>query len=319
MNLPEPDAADLEREFLGYALAQMHPMVRQWRGEKLEADLTEATAAILSIVADDAGAQRVANIMQALARPAASYKGRLLATGGGVRCIAHIDFPDPSGDFPFVKIRAASVPPGSIADWRPFAVATAGPFAEFRPRALYFFHPSHLPLRAPARIDTHVLAAPASSIAERADAPGLARVELRRSAGLDFYPQYEAAYAEMFDERPHLKGEVRVETREKVAEWLQEGLASEVFVDGAWAGLIAAQPDMLAGIRGLHVEEIILTKGARGQGLGPAVHQRFARSVAATDPAAILVGTISAKNAPALRAAARAGRLEIGAFHWVDL
>jgi hypothetical protein len=72
-------------------------------------------------------------------------------------------------------------------------------------------------------------------------------------------------------------------------------------------------------VRGLQVVEIVLTRAARGQGLGPAVHQRFARRVAADDPATIIMGTISAKNAPSLRTALRAGRMEIGAWHWIDL
>jgi hypothetical protein len=299
MNLPQHDMASLEREFLAYAVAQAHPMVREWRGAKLDADLREATADVLDIVTDDA------------------EKGRLVAAAG-VRCIAHIDFPDSPGDFPFVEIGAASVPPGSIADLGPFAAAVVGAFGEFRPRAVYFFHPSHLPLRAPARVDAHLLAAPARSMAERPDAPGLARVELRRATDLDFYPKYAAAYAQVLDERPYLRGELSVESREEFAEWMEEGLVLEVFVDGAWAGLIAALPDLLAGIRGLQVEEIVLTKGARGQRLGPAVHQRFARFVAATDPAAILMGSISEKNAPSLRTSLRAGRFEVGAFCWVD-
>jgi hypothetical protein len=72
-------------------------------------------------------------------------------------------------------------------------------------------------------------------------------------------------------------------------------------------------------VRGLQVVEIVLIESARGQRLGPAVHQRFARLVAEADPATILMGTISAKNVPSLRAAQRAGRQEIGAFYWVDL
>jgi hypothetical protein len=31
------------------------------------------------------------------------------------------------------------------------------------------------------------------------------------------------------------------------------------------------------------------------------------------------MGTIAARNVPSLRTAERAGRLEIGAWHWVDL
>jgi len=311
--------ASLEREFLDYALAQAHPLLRLWRGEALEADLQEEVAAILAMVGDEDGARRVAAIMQVLGLPSSHYRGRVLAPGGA-RCIAHIDFPDPSGGFPFVKIRCASEPPGSVAGWRPLADGIIGAFAQFRPRAVRFFHPSHLPLRAPAtHPHMHLLAAPAQSMAERADAPGLARVELRRAAGLEFYPQYEAVYAQMLDRRPHLRGEVGAESQPSLAECLEQGLLSEVFVDGTWSGIFAARRDRVAGVRGLQVVEIVLTQSARGQRLGQAVHQRFARSVAQADPATILMGTISPKNTPSLRTALRAGRMEIGAFLWVDL
>jgi L-amino acid N-acyltransferase YncA len=314
----DQDVASLEQELLGHGLAQAHPMLRQWRGCSLQADLREAIAAGVRTLTDDAEARRVAEIMHVLAQPPSAYRGRLLDLGG-VRCIAHIDFPDPSGAFPFVKIRAASAPPGAIADWRPLADGMARAFAEFRPRAIQIFHPAHLPLRAPAaRIDKHLVAAPAGSLAARANAPGLARVALRPASGLDFYSRYEAAYAQMLDERPGLKDEIGAESRESLGECLEQGLLYEVLIEGVWSGLIAARHDLVAGVRGLQVVEIVLTRAARGQGLGPAVHQHFARA-AANDPATIIMGTISAKNAPSLRTALRAGRMEIGAWHWIDL
>jgi hypothetical protein len=110
-----------------------------------------------------------------------------------------------------------------------------------------------------------------------------------------------------------------VESEETLVECLQQGLLCEIFVDRAWSGLIAARRDSIAGVCGLQVVEVVLTKHARGQRFGAAVHQGFARSVAATDPEAIMIGTISPKNVPSLRTAIRAGRLEIGAYHWIDL
>jgi hypothetical protein len=314
---PEHEAASLAREFLGYALAQAHPMLRDWRGEKLEAELRANVEVSVETVGDDAEAQRIAEVVHRLGLPASRYKGRLLGIGE-LRCIAHIDFPDPSGEFPFVKIRCANLPPGSIADWRPLARGMARAFAEFAPRAMHFFHPAHVPLRAlGARISRHLLAAPARTVAERPDAPGCDRLELRRSASLDFYPHYAAAYEQMLEERPRLRGEVRVEAPDSLAECLEQGLLYEVFVDGAWSGLIAARRDSIAGVSGLQMVEIVLTRGARGQGLGVAVHRRFARAVAVAAPAAILMGTIAAENMHSLQTAA--GRSEIGAWHWFDL
>jgi RimJ/RimL family protein N-acetyltransferase len=257
--------------------------------------------------------------MHVLDLGAASYKGRLL-TAGGLHCIARIDFPDTSGDYPFVKVLAASLPPGTIPDWSAVSEDIVRAFRELRPRAVYFHHPSHLALQAPvSRIDTHLVAARARDMATRPEVPGLGRVELRPSASLDLYPRYEAAYAEMLDERPHLHGVIHAESREDLAACMEQGLLLDTFVDGAWAGLVAARHGTIAGVHGLEMVDIVLTRDARGQGLGPAVHQRFARSVAEAEPAAIVMGTISPKNLPSLRAARRAGRLEIGAFPWVDL
>jgi hypothetical protein len=310
--------AGLEREFLGYALAQAHPLLRQWRGEALKDDLEETATAGVRTIADEAGAQRVARIMHVLGRPAACYRGRLLDLDG-VRLIAHIDFPDQSGDFPFVKIRGASEALGSIAEWQSLASGIAHAFAEHRPRAVGIFHPAHLPLRAPTRPDTHLVAAPAGHMAARPDARGLDRVTLRRAETLAFYPDYEATYAQVLDERPVLRGEIAAESMETLAECLEQGLVYEVLVDGGWSGLFAARTDLVAGVRGLQVVEIVLTRAARGQGLGAAVHQRFARATAAIEPATIILGTISARNAPSLRTALNAGRLEIGTRHWLDL
>jgi hypothetical protein len=39
----------------------------------------------------------------------------------------------------------------------------------------------------------------------------------------------------MLDARPHLKGEVRVESRESLAECLEQALLCEALVDGAWS------------------------------------------------------------------------------------
>ena len=147
------DIENLEREFLGYAIAQTHPKIREWRGEHFESDMREANAAVLRTITDDAAAQRVAEIMHVLALPAARFKGRVLNVGE-LRFIAHIDFPNASGDFPFVKVKCANVPPGSIADWHPLAAVIARAFDEFRPRALYVFHPSHCRCEHQSRAST---------------------------------------------------------------------------------------------------------------------------------------------------------------------
>ncbi len=294
-------------------MAQAHPLVREWRGAKLEADLLEAVTASVQTIADDDEAQRVAEVMHALALPAASYRGRLI-DAGGVRCIAHIDFTDPSGDFPFVKVRCASVPPGSIADWGPISGGIARAFGEFRPRAAPILPPVASAVAGAGLAHRH-----ASSCRARPEHGRAARCRPASTASSCSAPPTSISTratrlptSRCSTRGPSCRARLASRRRETLAQCLEQGLLCEVFVDGAWSGLIAARADMLAGVRGLQMVEIVLTQSARGHGLGPAVHQGFARSVAEADPAAVLMGTISPKNAPSLQAALRAGRMEIG-------
>jgi hypothetical protein len=123
----------------------------------------------------------------------------------------------------------------------------------------------------------------------------------------------------MFSERPQMRGVVLVESEDTLAVCHAEGLLYEIEVDVAWAGIVAAQHQVVADLRGTYMVEILLDGAARGQKLGPAVHQRFAAKVAMNDPSAILTGTIAPVNAPSLKVATRAGRVEIGAWHWISV
>ena len=310
---------ELGREFLGAALAQVHPKIREWRGSAVEADLREAQQDTLDSLIDEAAASEIAAQMPSLALPAQSFKSRLFDIGGK-RLIAGINFKDASGAFPFIAILGATTAPGTLSDWSVLKPALAQAFADFRPRAILFFHPTHLALDAPTTgIDVHLLVAPARTMAELPPAVGLARVEVRRTMNVDFYPRYDALYQATYGERPQLRGEVHTETRESLVECLAEGLLFEIFVDGQWAGVVAADRRTVAGVPGIYMVEIVLAKETRGQRLGAAVHQRFAALVAEAEPAALILGTISAHNPWSQCTALRAGRLAIGAWHWIDL
>ena len=148
---------------------------------------------------------------------------------------------------------------------------------------------------------------------------GLDRVELRPAADLDFYPRYQALYQQIYDERPHLRGEVRTESADGLARCLSQGLLFEVHVDGRWSGIFAAARSSITGVRGIYVIEVILAKEVRGHGLGVAVHKRFAEACAQREPAAIILGTIWNGNLPSLRTAERAGRVNVGAFYFFQV
>jgi L-amino acid N-acyltransferase YncA len=142
---------------------------------------------------------------------------------------------------------------------------------------------------------------------------------LESPADLSFYPRYVEAYNQLFSTRPELRGEVHVESQETLAECHAERFLYEIVVDGARAGVVAARRQVVAGLRGTFMVEILLDGPARGERLGPAVHQRLAAKVAANELSAILTGTIAPANEPSLKTATRAGRIEIGAWHWIDI
>jgi hypothetical protein len=312
------DTVSLEREYTEYAFEQAHPLVRAWRGDQLKADIREATKSLVALIADDDAARRYAETMKVLARPQELFKMRSIEIDGR-RFLAQIGFRDPSASLAFVSIFRASTLPGIISDASVLR-RLAHEFAVFAPRRIRFYQPAHVPIDALAtHIDQHFLAGLARDMAARPTAPGLARVILRRPADLGFYPRYVEAYEQMFLERPQMRGEVRIESEETLAACHSEGLLHEIEVDGVWAGIVAARHQVVAGVRGTYMVEILLDRVARGQRLGPAVHQLLAAKVAATDPSAVVTGTIARVNLPSLKVATRAGRVEIGAWHWIDV
>ena len=308
----------LEREIAQEALAQASPIIRTWRGHWLEADLQEEARRIVALITDDEAACRFADAMKMLGFPPERFRARRVDIAGH-RFIARIDFPDTSGISSFVDVLHASAPPGEIADGDALR-QLAGVFADFAPGFVQFYHPAHRALRlAGIAQDHHYLAGLAREMAARQPSAGLARVSLRRPAGLGFYPRYVACYRQMYAERPHLEAKVRIESEESLSECDAAGFLCEIMVDGNWAGIVAARPGLIAGVRSIFMTEIVLDAAARGHELGPAVHQRLAANVAAIDERSILTGIIAAANVPSLKTATRAGRAEIGGWYRFDL
>ena len=317
--LPASDQDVLADEFARYAMEQAHPLVRAWCGEGLQANFREAARHSIKSLTDEEAAQRFADDMGLPAVPASHFKDRLLEIDG-CRLIAGIHFRALNPEFPYVGIARAGIAPGTLDDLRSLTAGLVREFREFRPRAIWFYHPSHLPLRASGvAVDDHVLMAPARIMIEGPKANGFDRVELRPAVDLDFYPRYKAIYEQVYVERPQLRGEVRTELADSLARCLAQGFLFEVHVDGRWSGVFAASRSAITGVRGIYVIEVILAKEARGQALGVAVHKRFAEWVVQNEPAAIILGTISNENKPSLRTAERAGRVNVGSFYYFQL
>jgi len=152
----------------------------------LEADPREDVAASVRTISDDAEAQRVAEVMHRVGLPAPRYKGRLLTIADGC-CIAHIDFPDPSGGLPFVKIRVSSVPPGSMGHWGPVSEGMASACAEFRPPSRALLPPLACAASGAGRVQRRASprrASPDHGRPSRCGRPRPRRAEAGREPGL---------------------------------------------------------------------------------------------------------------------------------------
>ena len=313
----ETQNEDITRAFVAYSLEQMPSFVRAWRGQRLAEDIGEATASVVGLLDDDEAARSYADTMSVIGLAPEHFRAKLIDAGGH-RFLAQIDFPNTAGDEPFISIFRGSRLPGSF-DTRAVMDAIADRFAIFAPVAAQFFHPSHVPMSLPgARIDQHFIAGHVQDMIEHPKAAGFSRVVLSAARDLDFYPRYVDSYEQMFSVRPELRDDVSIETQESLAECLEQKLLFEIAVDGAWAGVVAARHQMLAGIDAIFMVEIVLDQRARGQGLGPAVHQHLAREVALLDPDAIISGTIAPANIPSLKTALRTGRRHVGAWYRFD-
>jgi hypothetical protein len=309
------DDIHLEHELTEYALGQAHPFVHTWLGDRLRKDLRKSTSSMIALITDVEAARTFSEAMSVLGLPPDPFRARLLEIDG-YRFLAQIHFPDRSGKLPYVEVYRASTPLGAIDD-QIIVRKLRDRFDIFRPQRVRFFQSTHIPMLAPAtRVDQHFLVAPARDMATRPEPPGFGRVVLRRPRNLDFYPRYVEAYEQMFTARPQLRGQVRIEPEKSLANCLEQELLFEIYVDDAWAGIVAASTETFAGVTGCYMNEIVLEGAARGQGLGPAVHQHFAKVVAAENPSGVITGMIASVNVPSLKTAMRAGRIEVGAWHW---
>jgi hypothetical protein len=310
---------ELEREFFTYAMAQAHPFVRECAGATLKDNVLKAVQTDVDRIYNVEFAKWHGHGREEFDVAPEAFNNRLIQFGP-IRTIAGIRFRNRDSRFPFISIEQSSNPIGTIRDSSDLLRGLQHAFAPFRPHALSFFHSAHLPLLIPeASADYHVMIAPVHSMAARAPPPNVNRLELAASDSLGFYDRYMALYSEIFAERPWARATLRVEDRESLQACLAEGLLFDVYVDGAWCGIIAGIHSARGGINGIEIVDIILARNIRGAGLGVAAQWRFADLVCRSERSAVIWGTISDKNVPMRKTAERAGRVDVGATLYVKL
>lgn len=126
-----------------------------------------------------------------------------------------------------------------------------------------------------------------------------------------FYSRYKAIHDAHVQRDPQHARHARCEANEDLQNLADQGLLHDVFVDGGWAGILAAEPDNRRGVSGATVVELLLSPEYRERGLGKHLSPLLAKALPMTDDQC-LMGTIHADNVPAYRAALAAGRVDVG-------
>jgi len=165
-----------------------------------------------------------------------------------------------------------------------------------------------------------LFAMPIERLVELAPPPGRERVRMSLATNLDFFDEYARHYHEWMASAPHLADFVRVETREDLNGYMEEGLLMLAEFEGGrgWelGGVMAGRGHRsVLGLGGVTTAEEFIYPAFRGQGLAAPMQRAFVDELAArgfgTDMGCV-IGWIHHINEASRRTALKVGRLELG-------
>lgn len=311
-----------EESFVRHLVSGAHPLLRSWVGdEQLRLAFSREIREQIDRTHDERFAAEFQRHCPVEGVDVTRYKQRYFQIGGDNGAIAGIRFKGGNLAQPFVDV-LTNYPVRTNPELSSLAELLRQEFREFAPRALRIWLFAHEPaefLQLPAvRCDQRIPARPVVEIQALETPQRYELVDLRRPEGSAFYAKYEAVFREFVGEFPRLGAELHLETRESLSACEKEGSLYEVFVNGDWAGLIAARESSLFGLTGFEVIEEILARNFRGRGFAPAVQRRLVDTLDGHDNC-LIFGTIHSSNQASFRTALRTGRIEILANYFVDI
>jgi GNAT superfamily N-acetyltransferase len=301
-------------EVVAVADAGLHRWVHEHASQdsRREALREELTWAVEVATVDRAFAEGFASAQPQSGQPAEAYLNRWVQVGDDLAVLAGPRYRGRDPERPFVAVDAATRVLDE-ADLPALRAALQPAFAGFRPRNVVFWssRPPHAwPGCGADKRDV------VGVLAELAARPRPVELSFEVAADLAFYPRYEQVHHEHVAAEPEHALHTRLETREELADLVEQGLVFDVTVDGRWAGVVAAWRAALRGLRGFEVVELLLDPAVRGRGYGRHLSSALAAELLArtgtTAADRFLVGTIHADNRRAYRAALAAGRHDVG-------
>ncbi len=289
--------------------AGLHPWVREHVGARTRREaLAEELRFFLDTAAQDPEyAATFAEQAPQSGEPPTSYLDRWLplSTGGHVLVGPRYLGRDP--DLPFLGV-SGSDRALTEADADPLRAVAREHFAPFAQKFVLLSTADPIGAWPGTHPEQRQLVGLLGDLRRRSVPPELRAVARPDTA---FYDRYRQIFDDDVARDPAHARHTRAETREDLQDLAEQGLVLDVEVDGAWAGIVAAEPDVRRGVRGATVIELILDHGFRGRGYGKHLSSLLAVAVPLPDDQC-LMGTIHADNTTSYRSALAAGRVDVG-------
>lgn len=292
----------------------LHPWVRATvpREARLDALRDELRHAVEVATTDLGFARSFARLQPQSGQPPEAYLNRWVEVGDDLAVLAGPRYRGTDPDRPFVGV-AASTRVLTERDLDALRSVLRRTFAPFRPGYVALW--SCVPARswAGCEADNRDVVGLLAPLAAR---PRPDELRLVVATDLGFYPRYQRIFTDQVATEPEHALHTRLETREALADLVEQGLVLDVTVDGRWSGVVAVWRAAQRGLRGFEVVELVLDPSVRGRGYGRHLSSALAAALLdrpdRRDDDRFLVGTIHADNHPAYRAALAAGRRDVG-------
>jgi len=289
--------------------AGLHPWVRGHFPEPVRrAALEQELGFWLNTAAQDTDyATSYAKVAPQSGQPAEAYLDRWVALGANAHVLVGPRYLGRNPDLPFVAVSGADRPLSPADRSGLEAVAREG-FGAFRPGFVLLTTADPVGAWPDTRAEMRQVVGLLGDLRRR-DCP--AELSATPRMDTDFYDRYRQIHDSQVSQDPAHGRHTRCEAREDLQNLADQGLLFEVEVKGAWAGVMAAEPDARGGVRGATVVELLLDHPYRRLGYGKHLSTLLAKAIPLPTEEA-LMGTIHADNGPSYRSALRAGRVDVG-------
>lgn len=303
------------------ALAGIEGLVKWSNRQSLEAAVRQNVAANLERARDLAGARRQLARFGDRHNQLQDFAARLIEQDGACLAVAEIRFKGMRKDEPFVELSLLSAPDEQLPEVVCTALEAFSALAPLRARAWFGRSKTPNPMAEFAvSADQQLLVGQLRTLkqlqTERVVESGTLRLEPIGELELA-YRRYADLHAQYVGQCPQIASELYCSTPGEFEKLVFQGMAFDAFVEGRWAGLVAAAPEQLWGQPGIAMHEEFLTTEFRGRGLGRTLQRALIDRLAAP-PETLLWGTIHDSNQPSLRTALAVGREPLGAFFWLQ-